>query len=49
MMAAGQLRIRVLETGEQWFGLTYSEDRLTVENRIRSLVAKGEYPEFLWA
>jgi hypothetical protein len=40
--------VRVLPTSEEWFGITYPEDRARVEERIRQLVSAGVYPERLW-
>jgi hypothetical protein len=42
-------RARVLRTNAPWFGVTYREDRPFVVAGIRELIARGEYPEQLWA
>ena len=44
-----QARCRVLQTPDSWFGVTYREDRPRVIESIRELVARGDYPERLWA
>ncbi len=44
-----QCRVRVLETGERWFGMTYAEDRPLVVRKIDDLTARGTYPRRLWA
>ncbi|MEI7983671.1 MAG: sugar phosphate nucleotidyltransferase [Bacteroidota bacterium] len=41
--------VKVLEGADQWFGMTYKEDRPLVVKEIRKLVKKGVYPENLWA
>ncbi|MFH1159486.1 MAG: nucleotidyltransferase [bacterium] len=41
--------VKVLRCNEQWFGMTYKEDRAIVADRIRKLIEKGEYPEKLWS
>lgn len=41
-------KIRFLTTPDQWYGMTYKEDRDLVKNGIASLVSKGIYPEKLW-
>jgi hypothetical protein len=41
-------RVKVLPTGEEWFGVTYPEDRPRVQAAIRHLIDKGKYPEKLW-
>lgn len=39
--------VKVLDTTSQWFGVTYREDRATVQDSIRALVVAGEYPQAL--
>jgi Nucleotidyl transferase len=48
-LAAGQARVKVLRTGDSWFGVTYREDRPRVVASIRQLIARGDYPEKLWS
>jgi len=40
--------VRILTCDEQWFGMTYKEDREVVVSSIRELVKKGVYPDNLW-
>ena len=47
LITAGRARVRVLETPESWFGITYREDLPRVAARIRALIAAGVYPERL--
>jgi len=42
-------RCRVLRSTDSWFGVTYREDRPRVMESVRALVARGDYPERLWA
>jgi len=42
-------RVKVLPVQEKWFGVTYPEDRASVQEAIRGLVRQGVYPESLWA
>lgn len=44
----GNIRTRVLQCDSMWFGVTYKEDKPFVQEKIRSLLANGEYPEKLW-
>ena len=44
----GTAQMRVLHCPAQWFGVTYKEDRPAVVERIRKLIAAGNYPEKLW-
>jgi len=45
----GRATVRVLETPDQWFGVTYREDTERVVSRIQELVRAGEYPASLWS
>ena len=49
LVIAGQAKVQVLRTNDSWFGVTYREDRPQVVESIRLLIAKGIYPEKLWA
>ncbi len=40
--------VKVLDTPEKWFGVTYAEDRPTVVAKIKELVESGVYPSPLW-
>lgn len=39
---------RVLTSNDQWFGVTYQEDKPTTIKKVRQLVAEGVYPNDLW-
>jgi UTP-glucose-1-phosphate uridylyltransferase len=41
-------RVKVLNTDESWFGVTYREDKPVVIESIRELISKGVYPSRLW-
>lgn len=43
----GKARVKVLETSDKWFGVTYKEDKQAVVDSLRALIAKGVYPERL--
>ena len=49
LVTSGQAKCKVLRTNDSWFGVTYREDRPQVVESIRQLIAKGQYPENLWA
>jgi hypothetical protein len=49
LVSAGLARVKVLRTTDSWFGVTYREDRPRVIKNIRALIARGDYPEKLWA
>ncbi|MBD3628503.1 nucleotidyltransferase [Cyclobacterium sp.] len=41
-------KVKILEGGKIWFGVTYPEDRDHVMNALKNLHQKGAYPEKLW-
>ena len=47
MLREGRGRVKVLRTDDKWFGMTYAEDRLLAQQRIRELIDGGRYPERL--
>jgi hypothetical protein len=49
LVQTGAARVRVLETGETWFGVTYREDKPRVQAAIAALVAAGTYGSPLWS
>ncbi len=48
LISTGAARVRVLEGGGPWYGLTYPEDKPEVVAGIAALVRRGVYPEMLW-
>ena len=40
--------VKVLTSLDQWFGVTYKEDKPYVVESIKKLKDAGEYPEYLW-
>ena len=49
LLAEEKLEVKVLKSYEQWFGVTYKEDKETVVNAVRELIEKGAYPSRLFA
>jgi NDP-sugar pyrophosphorylase family protein len=47
LITTGSARVRVLQTPDPWFGITYREDLPRVAASIRALIAAGHYPERL--
>ena len=41
-------QVKVLNSKDKWFGVTYKEDRDIVVQSIRALIKEGEYPERLF-
>ena len=45
---SGGAEVRVLRSSDQWYGVTYKEDKESVKNALQSMKDKGFYPEKLW-
>ena len=43
-----KIRLKVLESKDGWFGVTYKEDKELAVQNIADLIEKGVYPEKLW-
>ena len=48
LLQEGRLDVRVLKSHDQWFGVTYKEDREAVTDALRKLIADGVYPSVLY-
>jgi len=48
LIASGKGRVRLLNTHERWYGMTYREDAEKVRAAIADMKAQGLYPEKLW-
>ena len=48
LIREGRASVRVLETGERWYGVTYREDLEKVQAAMAELRRSGVYPEKLW-
>ena len=49
LLEAGKTQVKVLESHDQWFGVTYKEDKAAVVEAIQELIAAGVYPEKLFS
>ena len=49
LLREGSIQVRVLETGDKWFGVTYQEDKPLVVQSFRQLIEKGEYAQELYS
>ncbi len=45
---SGGAEVNVLRSADQWYGVTYKEDKENVKNALQSMKDKGFYPEKLW-
>ena len=48
LVQSGKAKVRVLDTPDKWFGVTYKEDKQAVVDAIRGLVDAGVYKEKLF-
>jgi hypothetical protein len=48
LIRAQAASVRVLTTADQWYGVTYPQDKPIVSAGIHKLVSQGVYPEKLW-
>ena len=44
----GLERLRYLPSDAKWFGVTYKEDKESVQKEIQGLKDNGIYPKDLW-
>ncbi len=43
------VKIKVIPTNSDWFGVTYKEDKVIIQEAILAMIDKGIYPAKLWA
>ena len=48
LIEEGRARVKVLRSGDKWYGVTYQEDRPVVVQAIADMTARGLYPANLW-
>lgn len=48
LMDEKKAEVRVIASNDQWFGVTYKEDKPFVQDNMTRLVAGGHYPLNLW-
>ncbi|MCF2682842.1 sugar phosphate nucleotidyltransferase [Faecalicatena contorta] len=49
MLRRKECTVKVLETHDKWFGVTYKEDKATVVDSFRKLIAEGIYESDLYS
>ena len=49
LVQSGRARVKVLNTPDKWFGVTYKEDKQAVVDAIRELIRQGVYKEKLFS
>ena len=48
LLEEGRAAVKVLESEDKWYGVTYKEDKPVVVEAVRSLKDAGLYPDKLW-
>jgi UTP-glucose-1-phosphate uridylyltransferase len=48
LVGDNRVKLKVLSSDAEWFGITYLEDKPFVDQKIRDLIARGVYPNDLW-
>lgn len=48
LLRSGRADVRVIPTGERWYGVTWKEDRQSVADAIARMIEQGVYPKNLW-
>lgn len=48
LLKEGRANVKVLETQDRWFGVTYQEDNEAVQEAFAGLIKEGVYPANLW-
>ena len=49
LLEEGKTQVKVLKSHDQWFGVTYKEDKAAVVEAIQELIAAGVYPVKLFS
>ena len=44
----GKATVKVLRTGDKWYGVTYAADKPVVIAALKGFTAEGKYPDGLW-
>ena len=48
MLHDGKIKLQVLPTNDEWFGMTYQEDKKLVQDKIKNYEKEGIYSNPLW-
>lgn len=48
LLSDEKLEVKVLQSHDQWFGVTYKEDKESATAALRGLIEKGVYPSKLF-
>lgn len=48
MLRESKIEVKVLQSEDKWYGVTYQEDKPVVQAGIKKLIDEGKYPVPLW-
>ncbi|MBP3494841.1 MAG: nucleotidyltransferase [Clostridia bacterium] len=48
LVTSGEASVKILETNDKWFGVTYGEDKYAVKDEFLKLQREGVYPKTLY-
>ena len=48
LLQKGAARVKMLQTRDKWFGVTYAQDKPVVVAALQEMTEKGLYPQGLW-
>ena len=48
LLEEGKAQVKVLESQDKWYGVTYQEDRPVIMEALREMTRRGVYPDGLW-
>ena len=48
LLAEGKAKVKVLESADKWYGVTYAEDKPVVVAALKEMTQNGLYPDGLW-
>ena len=48
LLKEGKVSVKVMDTTEKWYGVTYKEDKQNVVDALKQKITDGVYPEKLW-
>ena len=48
VISEGIAKVKVLNSSDKWYGVTYKEDKESVTAALQSMKDKGIYPDKLW-
>jgi len=48
LISKGEVKVKVLQSADNWFGITYKDDKVDAIEYISELIKNGVYPKRLW-